>query len=477
MTQPSPRIRHLCLLLILLSTASVTAHAQWWRWFRPGAPLTNNPDPTFRYVTPAGAGTKAGTDWNNACAGFTGSCASAVLIRGNTYYVADGDYLATGVQAFAKAASGTTRITIKKATVADHGTVTGFSAALGDGQAIFDAISFDSPYWTLDGQVGSGLVGYGIVVDPQLCTGDVMVIGVNLGQNNPGLSVSHVEIALCGEDLKRDGTVSVGDCAPSGSCGLNQDGIYSCNISTTTPLQIRYVYIHDLTRDGITLCSVDDVLIEYVRIERNHGADVDSHGQGIAFIAPPMSNGTIRFCVFADVVGTAAIAWLGGNGLTYSNMTVYGNIFYSTDSVRYTYSPGSIYGRVGVNQTGFLIYNNTFYNISKPEPELDGDTVSGAEVRNNLYVNSIFSANPSTTGITASHNYYYNNTGSFVPSGETSQQNGSGDPFVNAAGHDFRLSVATLAGFTLSSPYNVDVLGVTRGADGTWDRGAYEKVP
>ena len=46
--------------------------------------------------------------------------------------------------------------------------------------------------------------------------------------------------------------------------------------------------------------------------------------------------------------------------------------------------------------------------------------------------------------------------------------------FVNYAGDDFRLASATTAGESLASPFNADLLGNTRGVDGTWDRGAYE---
>jgi hypothetical protein len=39
------------------------------------------------------------------------------------------------------------------------------------------------------------------------------------------------------------------------------------------------------------------------------------------------------------------------------------------------------------------------------------------------------------------------------------------------------LSAPTEAGNTLSSPFDLDPDGATRGADGTWDRGVYEFSP
>jgi len=45
---------------------------------------------------------------------------------------------------------------------------------------------------------------------------------------------------------------------------------------------------------------------------------------------------------------------------------------------------------------------------------------------------------------------------------------------VNSGAGDFRLRAPTQAGQTLSSPFNQDGNGKTRGGDGVWERGAYE---
>src|SRR5262249_9372578 len=51
---------------------------------------------------------------------------------------------------------------------------------------------------------------------------------------------------------------------------------------------------------------------------------------------------------------------------------------------------------------------------------------------------------------------------------------GSANPFVNVSASDFHLTAASAAGLTLPAPYNADLSGNSRGADGLWDRGAYE---
>jgi hypothetical protein len=451
-------------------TATAILLCFFWGW-------TTAAEADNRYVTSAGSGLKNGSDWNNACDGFTGACSGNSLVRGDKYYVADGDYRIDGLVTFSTPLSGTLRVFITKATVADHGASAGWLNTMGDGDATFDRVAFQTGYWTFDGQVGTGKSAYGFKVDPQICASptNTTQTAIFLGVGNNDMIVQHVEVAHCGEDILVNGAKALAQCLPAGSCGLSSDGIRSCNVATTTGLQIRHVYIHDLTRNGITLCATDDFLIEHVLVERLHSADSGVHGQAIQFTQPPMDNGTIRHSTFVDIAGTAALSWLGSNGQTYSNMHVYGNLFYTTaDMTRYTYSPNAIYGRVQVNQATFRIYNNTFHRIVRPEPGMWGSSVSGIEVRNNLYVNSEFSSNPPSAGVVSSHNAYYDNTGAHIPIGELGQEMGNGSPFVNAAAADFRINVPTLAGTKLAAQYSLDSLGKTRGADGIWDRGAFE---
>ena len=84
-------------------------------------------DAATRHVRIGATGKNDGSDWVNAH-----SALPSVLVRGDTYYLADGSY---GGYTFDDANSGTTAITIKKATVSDHGTDVGWSSSYGDGQA------------------------------------------------------------------------------------------------------------------------------------------------------------------------------------------------------------------------------------------------------------------------------------------------------------------------------------------------------
>src|SRR2546422_2778343 len=116
-------------------------------------------------VTPAGAGLRDGSTWDNAFAGLP-----ATLVRGDVYYIATGNY--TGGYRFNTPESGTTVITIKKATPTDHCTETGWVASFGVGQAVWDISNggtfqfTDNGYWVFDGQYRSGLKsGHGFKIN------------------------------------------------------------------------------------------------------------------------------------------------------------------------------------------------------------------------------------------------------------------------------------------------------------------------
>jgi hypothetical protein len=90
-------------------------------------------------VTPSGSGSKTGADWNNAYAGLP-----STLVRGDIYYVADGNYGHS--LSVTTPASGTSTIEIRKAQSYDNGSSCGTSIAagwntstMGSSQAVWQA--------------------------------------------------------------------------------------------------------------------------------------------------------------------------------------------------------------------------------------------------------------------------------------------------------------------------------------------------
>ena len=91
------------------------------------------------YVRDGAIGANNGSDWINAWTSLPSS-----LIRGDTYYIADGTYFG---YTFDDAESGTSIITIKKAIESDHGSETGWDLSYGDGVATFTStITISSGY-------------------------------------------------------------------------------------------------------------------------------------------------------------------------------------------------------------------------------------------------------------------------------------------------------------------------------------------
>src|ERR1700761_75424 len=117
------------------------------------------------YIRAGASGSGSGADWTNACASFSGSCSVSSMVRGDTYYVAGGSYAGPN---FNKSDSGTTLITVKTATVADHGTATGWSDNFATLVTFTGGIIFSSDYWLLDGQTGGGPTnwtgGFGLAI-------------------------------------------------------------------------------------------------------------------------------------------------------------------------------------------------------------------------------------------------------------------------------------------------------------------------
>jgi hypothetical protein len=421
------------------------------------------------YIRQGATGNSSGSDWTNACSSFTGSCSISSLVRGDTYFVADGSY---GSQTFNKAASGTLVITIKKATVADHGTETGWDSTYGDGQATFgNAINFFTSNWVFDGVSGTDYQsGHGFIVDNTAGgnTSNIVVFGVTGGSGVQNITVSHTDVIGPGYNQE----------------SVNDRAFYSNSTgSTTSNLTISHNFVKGVGVPILTRQN-DTMLVEYNQIDDNH-SQAASHAETWSDTAT--DNVIFRYNRVRNPEGTAVI--FNGNGSagitnanTASNWQVYGNTIYYQN-----YVPGSghtngvsailwcppfdIYGG-DTYCHNWMIYNNTFSNFSysNQSARILGHAGTGITipiVKGNIWDSSSSGANHAD--VNASYNYYRNTT----HIAESNEQTGTSSPFVNAAGADFRLSGPTLgvSGFTVSA---TDANGIVRGGDGVWDRGAFE---
>lgn len=403
------------------------------------------------YVRAGATGSNNGIDWTNAYTSLP-----STLTRGDTYYIADGNYPR---YTFNTPASGGVLITIKKATVGDHGTSTGWSDAFGSGQAILkDQIRFTTNDWAFDGQVGGGPDnwtnghGFKIVltgIEPGVLVGDY---GFNFRVGN--ITVSHFEVA--------------GNLNSNGGGSMAQDGVAVTGGNGLTT--IRYFYIHDVGRCPFFL-GVQNFTAEYGYTGR-YTATNAQHSEVISgFDIRGLLTFRYNIVTHSDANSTGGLMFETENG---GSVDVYGNVFVRPASDTWGGSNGVIGGWTGGNGEQFLrvrAFNNSFVNISNVTtlgtfPKVYNSTVA----QNNLFY-TVSSPGGSPVWQTISHNHFISTS----PIG-TNTSSSSSNPFVNIAGLDFHLTTATPAGVTLAAPYNRDMYGNVRGADGVWDRGAVEFV-
>lgn len=432
-------------------------------------------------VSPSGSGSKDGSDWNNCMDWSTIS-----FVRGNVYYLVDGDTYATKTMNTAE--SSTTYITIKKATGTNYTDVsaTGWVSTMGDGQSKFLTTlgtfevgsKFRTGYWVFDGVTGSGSdsSSYGFIIQSTNTDRDAYIFGIpGLGDGAyqiDHITVSHLAIIGAGE----------------GAGLYGQYGVYSNPTTASTNIEFSYCYFYNCSTNFKMHNHVGTLLHDCYFA--GNWSSASEHGQQV--VGGKTSGFQIYNCIFKDseifVTGmhndTSGVA--GGNtGMKVFNNLVIGNVgsifagfataesgeydcttsaeFYENTFVGCTFSTkGAIF--VGllsdVESYKSIAYNNLFYDCYNPE------------------VNNITSG--SAGGIDHDYNAYYNCTETYEGEDAHAVDVASTDPFTNSEGGDYTLGVngsaAVDAGYTLGSPYNIDYAGTSRPQGSAYDIGAYESI-
>jgi len=384
------------------------------------------------YVRDGGTGNCS--DWTNACDQLT--TAEAAASRGDTIYVADGSY---GGITFDVAESGTSIVTIKKATVAAHGTDTGWQDAYGDGQATIGLITINTGYLTIDGVTRNATnwkdsTSYGFVLNGGVSDSNAVYTG---NTENP----SNVTVAYC--YIPGAGTSTLGNRL-----------IYAVYWGAGT--HIHHNLLSQAGQNHIRFGATSNVTVEYNYFDTNY-SEADAHGESIQTTSGA-DNGVVRYNYFENTAGTGCIVL---NSV--QDWKIYGNVFLDIASA----SNGIIGVTSGETADNVLVYNNTFADSPTTFGCVAGGTCTNWDFQNNIIVGA-------TTGPTFSDGFTVNSyNASDSSSFGTNFQTISTGVFVGYSENNFRLSSATTAGATLTG-YAADLLGNTRGADGTWDRGAYE---
>jgi hypothetical protein len=384
-----------------------------------------------------------------------------------------------GGHTFNDALSSALLITVRTATVADHGTGTGWSNSYA-GTVHLGPLNFQNGYYTISGATRTSMTtGYGMVVTPSASCptspylGNCNAVDVQdaNGRNNTHITLEYINFVGYGVNSYSSSTKQIG------SFIYAAKGVPSC--CGAINLTVRKDYFSDAgyCYDPILIRGLAGGLFDNIDIEGAQYNDVYCH---IAlFSEGGSSNVTVKNSVLENESGAGYIELRTGS----NNWYIYGNVFLQDPSSPYYPTDGVGNGIVtDLNSdtgggTNIYIYNNTIANVNRNVATGTGmSMIHGSNwiVENNLWYNSA-SPGSYTYGIAPTvhdYNYFTDCTGK-IPS-ETHGQTGRVDPFVNDSAKNFHLAGPTKAGLTLPAPYNVDPDGNTRGADGDWDRGAYE---
>lgn len=413
------------------------------------------------YILDGGSGD--GSAWNNALDTLPGT-----FVRGDTYYVGDGTY--TGSYTLDTSESGSTFITIQKATVSSHGDETGWDNTYGDGVAVFSAaISFDTGFWNFNGVTGGGPNNWTSSHGFEFTS--AAGVYINYLAMSAGISDIHIQHTY----FNQSGNTEI---YPTGASALyNSSEIYDSTF--------EYNYFDNLGSLPFFFRGGSGVTIQYNYLGNICGmsvADVNQHCE--AMVSGSISNVYFRWNYVSECPSSGG--YVKNDANTSDSVYIYGNYFENGAGV--VCNTG--------NCTNWLVFNNTFNNCYGP---VSGDGTRGGvtEVYNNLIYNGV------GVGLWASHDY---NWWSDMVSIQCDMQSNSNenitaiypvdcdslsetlDPFVNSSGNtpeDFNLTneISGWPGTDIcalnicnatSKQFNIDAFGNTRGNDGVWDVGAYE---
>lgn len=413
------KLRYICLFVSFFLIPNITVAANY-------------------YIRQGATGNGNGSDWTNAF-----NTLPSTLIRGDTYFIADGTY---GTFTFDDPESGSTYTHIKKATIASHGTDIGWQSSYGDGQAIIQGtgtvLNFRSGYWDFDGVLGQkegSSEKHGFVVY-RSGSGDSNAVDFNASN----IYLRHTEVY------------------DENPCNLtsdnNSDGLYSAGDNATN-ITIQYCYIHDIKRCGLLFSGTSNIIVEHSYFLRNYST-AGSHGQ--AMFLWNVTNFTIRYNTFENINGSAIIFNEGTN----DNVQIYGNLFQenveSADcgifSVNYIVDTNS---SSSLNNSEF--HHNTAVGLvgRANSGGVNADNGSGNTAYNNIFYDCD----------TYFGNFLHDYNASDDNLNEINDQIISSTIFTNYVNNNFKLSSNTDPGLLIAETYNTDMFGNPRT---TRTRGAYE---
>jgi hypothetical protein len=430
------------------------------------------------YVRAGAAGTADGSDWTNAWTDLP-----FALTRGDTYYVADGSY---ATYEFNDAVSTTLVITVKKATIADHGTETGWDASYGDGQAVFATqIKFTSSYFTFDGNgthtiPSDDSTKYGFKVDSDSLTNYTGIIAFGSGNAVSNITFKYAHVYNTSNGSENCGTVGL-----RYYVGYNQ-----------TYIKVQNCLLENSGKDGIQISTSSFLLFERNYIKRYGKLEAgtpDVHGQTVQLFYGG-DDIIFRYNIWESCEGQGLIQ-IAGIGTITERVRFYGNLVFNkygetTAASGGFNSSGGIIGNAWAYnyQDAIYIYNNTFVNVGG---DYGGHAhfPMGAGGTNEYGYNNLFFNCGGNVGATGFDAWDYHASGGCDRNyGGANEQTGlTSAIFSDYESNDFMLASNTTAGKVLDSEVwwdeadtffdyldsSLDMYGRDRK---TWSRGAFEMI-
>ncbi|MBR9706551.1 hypothetical protein GOV14_05935 [Candidatus Pacearchaeota archaeon] len=293
------------------------------------------------HVSDLGSGTLDGGNWSNAMNGLPD-----VLVRGATYYIADGIYSAYD---FNDAEDGQ-YITIKKAIKSDHGSDVGWVDGLGNEQAIWlmkttsDRLRFSTGNYIIDGQIGGGPgdwygtnndlgnFGFKITGAYKDISSDTPLVQLMSPGTNDNIEIKHVYFKPAVNDKVYGKDYGIYNVIAGNALG---DGLTYVGPENFKLSYSRFGKFHV----HVSGTSIKNWLLEYNLFEATRD---DSFAQSLdvsyeantLLTSGGLEDYTIRYNLFKDNSGTSAIMHkidqLGNPGRRLKNNKIYGNVFYQT---------------------------------------------------------------------------------------------------------------------------------------------------
>jgi hypothetical protein len=446
-------------------------------------------------VSPSGSGSKTGADWNNAYAGLP-----STMIRGDIYYLADGNY--GNHLSLSQADSGTLTIELRKAQSYDNGSTCPTSIAagwntstMGSSQAVWNWGSGNignqsSDYWIINGngnpsggvdaavgcgaiQSGAGTSTSGMLSGPPTVTG----CGIKIDDSNCSSTATDGCDGGVGV-INGCGTNTIWQYVEWFGQGLNPNGnnnsetyFRRCARSVSGEI-FTHIYGHNAGTTYITMTSESNATISYNYFWGLFDGSVN-HGEALQDTGGD-SGTAIHHNIFRDQTTNGDLVFVDPVAGTHNAWLFYTNVDFCSSGNTCRHNDG-IMACINSSQTctNFVISNNTIIgNITSNAGLVCTNTCTGT-VQNNLYYN--VTAGASLTAMTQDHNSFLNTSGS---SGATNVNitSGAPNPFVSWQVGNVNLvsdSADWNSRATLGSPYNTADL---YGRPFSTDRGASQWV-